>query len=181
MRKRTIFFSMLLLVWLLVWGGHQAAAGDDLRTSKVKVAFLVNFAKFITWPQSFWPAGQQHFQIGIFGNDFQAAALNGIEGQRVNGKMISLQPVQMQDDSFRQHQMVYIGKAEQNKMARILSLVAHAPVVTVSDIEGFAESGGIFELRVQDGRVTFIINNSKAREQGLRIRAALLDLATEVL
>ena len=66
-------------------------------------------------------------------------------------------------------------------MPRILAGIAQKPVVTVSDIEGFASAGGIFELRNKDGRQAFIVNNSKARESGIQISSSLLNLAIEVL
>ena len=66
-------------------------------------------------------------------------------------------------------------------LKRILPLIAGQPIVTVSDIEGFAASGGIFELKDKDGRLSFVVNNTKAKESGIRISSSLLKLAIEVL
>ena len=48
------------------------------------------------------------------------------------------------------------------------------------DYPGFASNTGIIELVRQNERFSFIINNSRAKEQRLRIEASLLNLAMEV-
>ena len=77
--------------------------------------------------------------------------------------------------------LLFVSKSEQDKLDDILAANAGKPVVTVSDIEGFAKAGGIFEFKKKDGRLSFLINNSKARESGIHISASLLNLAIEVL
>ena len=54
-------------------------------------------------------------------------------------------------------------------------------MVLVSDLEGFVESGGTVEFKDQGGRLSFLINNSKAKKQGLSVSSSLLNLAVEVL
>jgi hypothetical protein len=54
-------------------------------------------------------------------------------------------------------------------------------IIMVSDIHGFADLGGIIEFVTKDNKLAFIINLAKAREQGLEIHSALLNLATEVI
>ena len=54
-------------------------------------------------------------------------------------------------------------------------------MLTVSDIPGFAAKGGVFEFRTRDGRLAFVINNTRARASGIQVSASLLNLALEVL
>jgi hypothetical protein len=53
--------------------------------------------------------------------------------------------------------------------------------VTVSDIQDFAKVGGIIELYEDGVNISFIINQRKAQELGVRISSKLLFLAKEVI
>ena len=77
--------------------------------------------------------------------------------------------------------MVFVSQSEESNIERILKLVAGKPVVTVSDIAGFVDAGGIFEFKNQRGRLVFVINNTQAKTMGLSISSSLLNLAVEVL
>ncbi len=50
------------------------------------------------------------------------------------------------------------------------------PLLTISDIEGFAGGGGIIGLFLAERRVRFAINVGAARIAGLRISSQLLKL-----
>jgi hypothetical protein len=50
-------------------------------------------------------------------------------------------------------------------------------VLTISQIRGFADAGGIIQLFRAGDRVRFRINHRVARDRGLELSARLLDLA----
>ena len=50
-------------------------------------------------------------------------------------------------------------------------------LVTVSDIPGFAQLGGMIELPLEGERVGIVINRSSARKSGFEFNAQLLRLA----
>ena len=77
--------------------------------------------------------------------------------------------------------LLFVSRSEAARQDRILAATAVLPVVTVSDIPGFAASGGVFEFRNRDGRLAFVINNTRARANGIQVSASLLNLALEVL
>ena len=145
---------------------------------KVKAAFLLNFAKFITWPATAKPADA--FTLCIVGTDPFGAALSGIESKEVGGRKVQLRFPATTADDLGQCRMVFVSRSEQKNIARIVGLLNELPVVLVSDVEGFVESGGLFQFKDQGGRLSFIINNSKAKKQGLNISSSLLNLAMEV-
>ena len=75
--------------------------------------------------------------------------------------------------------MVFIGSSERHRLDAILSQLTRRPQVTVSDIEGFAQAGGIVELLVRDEGtgIDIVINQRVARERGVSFSAQLLRLA----
>ena len=171
----------LVVTLCLHAGVSPVRAQDDGLEYKVKAAFLLNFARFITWPEQHWPANQPFFLLTVLGQDPFGPALSGVEEKQIAGKPIHLRFEQTLSGEANAGQMIFVSGSERAQLGRILANTAGKPIVLVSDIEGFAAAGGMFELKRVNGRLSFIINNSRAREQGLRINASLLKLAIEVL
>lgn len=146
---------------------------------KVKAAFLLNFARFSSWPES--SASEQTFSLCILGDDPFGPALTGIESKEIGGKPVQLRRLDSISAGVDKCRMLFVGKSGQAGVERVLKAVAGMPVVTVSDVEGFAKAGGMFEFKNQEGRLSFVINNAKARESGVRISSSLLNLAVQVL
>jgi len=74
--------------------------------------------------------------------------------------------------------MVFIGNSERHRLGAILSQLHRRPQVTVSDIKGFAQSGGIVELlvRSEGTGIDIVINQRVARQRGVSFSAQLLRL-----
>ena len=177
---RSTLVLLLSIVCLCGWSIQLRAADVDLEY-KIKAAFLLNFAKFSTWPETAWAADASHLRLCIVGSDPFGASLQGVEEKQVAGKTIVLHHAATFSSNSPSCQLLFVSKSEQGQLDRILKANAGKPVITVSDIAGFAAEGGVFEFKNKDGRLSFIINNSKARESGIHISASLLNLAIEVL
>ena len=52
--------------------------------------------------------------------------------------------------------------------------------MTVSDLDGFAEAGGVMQFVMQENRVRFVVNLDAATQGKLRVSAKLLALAQVV-
>ncbi len=146
---------------------------------KVKAAFLLNFARFVTWPAATQTSGP--FSLCIVGNDPFGDALTGIEAKKVGEQNVQLRFPAADSKELGQCRMLFVSKSEAKNIAKIFKMVDGKPVVTVSDVPGFSDAGGIFEFKDLRGRLSFIINNSQAKSGGLNISSSLLNLAVDVL
>lgn len=74
---------------------------------------------------------------------------------------------------------LFIGRSESTPLSSTLQALDAAQVVTVSDIEGFARSGGMVELALRpDGSgLQILINRRAGRDAGIEFNAQLLRLA----
>jgi hypothetical protein len=181
MRSISFIVAVLTALFcLLDCGGVSRAEGRDLEY-KVKAAFLLNFARFTTWPESSNSNAEPQFSLCVLGSDPFGPALNGVESKEIAGKHIRLRHAGSVAEGLSQCQLLFVSNSEQADLKRILTSVAGQPIITVSDIEGFAASGGTFELKDKDGRLSFIVNNTKAKKSGIRISSSLLKLAIKVL
>jgi hypothetical protein len=145
-----------------------------LRLDQLMAGYVLNFTKFVEWPEA---SHIQDIVICVSGN----AGL--YEALRVDASAASIGShhvaVRKADDiaSIAGCHVLYIERASTLNVAQ---LGAAAPMLTVSDGGGFAHSGGTIELFTQQNRLRFIINIESARHAGLRISSNLLELAASV-
>jgi len=170
----------LLALGTMPGGCAGAAASDPPVEYKIKAAFLLNFAKFITWPEQAFTGQEQPFCFCVLGKNPFDGALLPLQSRTVAKHPISIRYMQTTAETGA-CQVLFISKSEKDRLGSILETMNTLPVVTVSDIPGFAERGGIIEFVLRQGRLSFKINLTEARKHHLRINASLLNLATEVI
>jgi len=154
-----------------------AAQSEQPSEYQVKAAFLFNFTKFVEWPEGSFEDAQAPIVVGIigddpFGNDLERI----IAGQKVQGRSLVIRRERWGDDLRRCH-VLFVSASEHGHSSRILGSVQSGGVLTVSDMEGFAEAGGVIEFLTEQNRVRFIVNLDAANQSKLRVSAKLLALA----
>ena len=73
-----------------------------------------------------------------------------------------------------------MGQSEQLRFKAVLAELARLPILTVSDIGGFAQAGGMIGLFESEQHIRFNINITVARQANLKLSSQLLKLATIV-
>jgi hypothetical protein len=76
--------------------------------------------------------------------------------------------------------LLYISTLDLSRARRQLAAMAAYPILTVSDVQDFAQSGGMIELLLVDRKLRFEIDLDAVRAAGLRLDPKLLDLAIRV-
>jgi hypothetical protein len=186
-RGRELLFRAGLSVLLGLTAGALALAPQEapaqLAVSKeyqVKAAFLFNFAQFVEWPSTAFTDSGTPICIGILGEDpFGTALDETVRGEIIQNRKLIVQRSRRVKD-LRDCHLVFISKSETARVAGILADLDPAPVLTVSEMEGFAQHGGIINLYLAGNKVRFEINPDAARRKGLKMSSELLKLATPV-
>ncbi len=95
------------------------------------------------------------------------------DGRRVDFKAFPSQ------DEIGDCAFVFIGRSEAGRLDTLLRRLQGRRMVTVSDIAGFAQAGGMveFSLRSEGAGVQILINRKAAQRQGIEFNAQLLRLA----
>jgi hypothetical protein len=119
-------------------------------------------------------------ELCVIGGDVELfEALQSFEGQLVRGGR--LQARHYHRTSFLDDcEAVFISRSERAILPRVMAYFATRPVLTVSDIHGFVELGGMIELIQEDSRIRFLANPWCAEQVGLKIDPRLLELADNV-
>lgn len=167
-------WSVILIVAL---GVAQARGGGTAPEYDVKAAFLYRFATYIRWPARAGVA-RTPFVIAIMGKDpFGSALTEVVRGQKVNGRTIRITRPARAEDALP-CDVVFVSATERGKLQQILTVLRGAPILTVGDMDRFAEQGGMIGLVTSaDQRVRFDINTAALERAGLKAPSQLLQLA----
>lgn len=154
-----------------------AAAAQTAPAHELRAAFVLNFARFTTWPPL--PAGHP-VVLCVAGDDRVADALKAAaRGQTLDGRTVLVIPV-TNPTAIDGCQVLFVGRDAGDRMRLALTRARTRPILTVSDRAGFARDTGIIELFVESGRMRFSINTRTAGRAGLQISSRLLGLAKVV-
>jgi hypothetical protein len=174
--------ALLLLVALLfpTLLTPLRANPHEVSEYQVKAAFLYNFVKFVEWPIVMSESSQDPIVVGILGPDpFGPVLDRTFADKRVGGRRFELRRYRTVEELQVCH-VLFISSALKRDWSKVLSVVRDAPVMTVSDGDGFVKSGGIIELLLEDNKIRFDINLNEAKKSRLKISAQLLQLAGKV-
>ena len=169
-----------LLLALLLAAPAAGRADATAAEYDVKAAFLYNFTKFVDWPPSAFHDDRSSLRLCVLGEDPFGGSLQTFVKEEVAGRKVTvLRSGWMSDPSGCQ--ILFVSRSEEERLTEILAAVRGAPVLTVGDMEGFLEKGGIINFILQGSKVRFEINQESAELAGIKISSKLLRLATRVV
>ena len=178
-RAPSRWFSAWLILALLLTQGLGAARAEEAPEYRVKAAFLYNFAKFASWPEQSFADSSAPLQFCTLGEAPFGKALDSLEGKNVRDRSLPVRKLASVQESVGCH-VLFVSEDRETQVQDVLKAVGGKPVLTVSEIEGFCERGGIINFVTLEGKVRFEINPDAAEGAGIRLSAQLLRLAKVV-
>ena len=154
--------------------------GGKYNINKIKAAYVYNFFEFVTWPDVGKSTSGDSVVIGILGQTTMSGAFSPVEGTRLLGKKLVVRSSDRLED-LMDSRILFVSSSEAARMGRVLKALGNQPILTVSDMDDFAQSGGMIQLyavEIQgEVKVRFDINKDSVDDAGLRISFRLLSLA----
>lgn len=178
------FALVLAAAWSGLGVGDSGAAAEQ-RTFpeyEVKAAFLLNFTRYVTWPQSAFAEPEEPLVIGILGQDPFGALIDETVAGRLGdgGRPIEVRRLSEPAAAAACH-IVFISRAERHQAALLESLDSRA-ILTVGESERFLRDGGGINLSIdRNSRVSFEVNLEATDRAGLTLSLHMLNLADRVL
>ncbi|MGH9783315.1 MAG: YfiR family protein, partial [Terriglobia bacterium] len=102
-----------------------------------------------------------------------------LEGESVNNHAVRARRL-LSDGDLRSCHILFISRSERERFAQIVSRLRGSSVLTVSELPGFADAGGMIEFIVEEGKARFSINTATTEAAGLRLSSRLLRVAKEI-
>jgi YfiR/HmsC-like len=173
LRAGIAFFAFLAAGGAPLWGAGTAVSEEY----RIKAAFLFNFAQFVKWPPGAFQKADSPFCIGILGKDpFDSFLDEAVKGEAVDGHPLVVRryaDLKGTEDC----QILFISKSERARMGALLEGLKGRSILTVGDMGGFAEAGGVIRFITEDNKIHFRINLEAARGAKLDISSQVLRLA----
>jgi hypothetical protein len=160
-------------------------ASQEPSEGERRALFLVALLKHITWPPEAFQDLSEPLRLHVVGRDTFDGALDRLLAETtINDRLVAVTHVATPVTTPLPH-VVFVAADDESRIAEILAAYCRMPVLTVSDIEQFANrggviglvGGGIWELIEDDHAVHFSINRTAAYEAHLQIDPALLHFA----
>lgn len=178
---------MVALTLLLLLARAPGAPAAELKSEyEVKAALLVTFLKYVEREVAATPSAE--IVIGIVGDDPFGDAFAPAMGKPVMGrrlKVTSIESAGVDAQALAGCDLVFVASSARASADRVLALAEPTGVLTVGEIPGFLEKGGVInfvlESAVGGTEVGYEINQQAASARGLRIHTALLKSATRVI
>ena len=164
--------------------GPRDARAAPMPESHVKAAYLRNFTKLVTWPEHSFERENSPLVIGVLGTDpFERALDEAIEGHKAHGRTLRIRRLSVVDGELPSTEqlsgchLLFVSQSERDRLPSIFERLEGTNVLSVSDVENFAASGGVAEFVLVGPNIKFRFNRQAAKSAGLRPSARLLSLA----
>ncbi|MDQ2656631.1 MAG: YfiR family protein [Bacteroidota bacterium] len=174
LRRIVCLLVFLLLMVSQVEGPAQSAVS---REYQIKAVFLFNFTQFVEWPSAAFERTSSPLILGILGED----PFGDFIDRTVRGEVAQNRPLVVKRfagvDELEDCHILFIGLHAKQEVRDALRKTKSKPVLTVSDMDGFARMGGTVRFYSEDGKVRIRINTKSVEEANLVVSSKLLRLA----
>ena len=155
-----------------------------LHEQKIKAGLVYNLIKYTAWPKaSLIP--QNHLKnnynsptltICLFGGDPFDGYLSPLQGRTAQQTVISIIDVNTIAEAG-QCNVIIIHHSQLVQLKALLEFLHGKSILTISDMENFAELGGMIELARQEEKIELTINKNSLDNSKLIIDSKMLKLA----
>ncbi|OHB69625.1 MAG: hypothetical protein A2V70_15660 [Planctomycetes bacterium RBG_13_63_9] len=148
------------------------------REHAIKAVYVLKFAGYVTWPEGAFPDAESPLVIGSIGANPIDPYLDRIASrQKVAGRPIVVRRFETVQQ-YQPCQILFVGRlVDPEHQQAVLQRLGNAPVLSVGEMPGFAERGGVINFYIAGNKVRFEINRTVAEAKDLKISSKLLALA----
>lgn len=175
-------WTAALLVALI--GALASLAPGDARAQTsgpsqydVQAVYLFDFARFVRWPPA---AEHEALTICIAGPQVYTDTLTKlVAGEQIESRPLAVRSIRSPDEEPGCN-ILFIGSAEKLHIDGLLAATVDKPVLTVSDMPGFLDRGGMVQFLMIDRRVRFSVDLRPVARSGISLNSELLKVAVNV-
>lgn len=180
MKNRIRIILIILALSIGVFGAVSGLfAEQSSREYKLKAGLIYNIAKFVEFPPPPSGKGSPQFIIGILGEDPFGPEINILSKKTVQNKQICIERYANVTD-INNCSILFISESKKAQLGSILERLEEACILTLSDMESFAQNGGMIQFVTINNRIGFKVNLRSAEAVNLKLSAHFLKLTSIV-
>lgn len=175
--SRRLLLAVFVAGLLVSLGLPPALAAEAKKADIVtlKSAYIVNFIRFTEWPEPAKTSSREPITLEVVGDDELFGVLRSFARQDI-ARTIGLSVESCSTSQcLKSAKAVFLGRSAAG-FESTLGQLKGLPVLTISDVPGFADQGGMIEIKYENNKLTFIVNRDAVARAGLYISAQLLQL-----
>jgi YfiR/HmsC-like len=171
----------LLAMGVLIHGACFAfsarTSAQTVEESRVKAAYLYNFAKFVEWPSGAFQNPSDPAVVCVVGDERTSDVLEpAVVGKKANGRPVEARRPQSYSE-FKSCHVLFIGFSDKERIAQLLSRLQGSSVLTVGQSDQFIALGGMINLALNNTIIQLEIDPEASNAAGLKISSRLLVVA----
>ena len=179
------FVAITIVLFLNSFHCIQSVFAQDEGTSreyKLKVAYLYNFSRYVSWPVYAYTSPQAPFVIGILGNDPFGPTIDSLaKMKKVGDRSVVVKRFRSASEYVPCHILFVSGSTHNLHHDEALQVAAGSATLIVGEATGFAQRGGTVSFfNDPNGTIGFEINIDATKRQFLSFQAPVLKLANIV-
>jgi hypothetical protein len=156
---------------------ERTGTSDEEREYQIKAAFLLNFIRYTTWPESAFEDKDSPLVLQVVGADpFGKVLDKTFEDEKAGGRKIVIRRTLHLPETVEGH-LAFCGKLTDEQQESLIKACAKRPILLVGESEGFAQEGACVNFFLQSRKTRFEINIDALGEGELTMSPDVLKLA----
>jgi uncharacterized protein DUF4154 len=155
----------------------SVASAQTATAPALKAAYLLNFARFTQWPAEALAPGDPLVLCVINDRAVGEMLVDLTKDRIIDGHKLVVSSMMPDSAALASCRLLFTSGLDATRSGALLESVAGKRVLTVSDLDRFAQLGGVAGFFVENGTMRFAINLDAAQRAGIRLSSKLLSCA----
>jgi len=170
-----VYVTCAIIAVLLLLRAMPSPA-QDVTEHALKGGYIYNFAKFTEWPADALPADATVVMCVLGDAAVGDALARTVKGREIAGRGMKVLQV-VETGPLRTCHTLYVSGLSSEQAQKLVAGLHDAPVLTIGDIDGFTEIGGMARFFLDRNKIRFSVNLEPVKRARLHISSLLLVLA----
>ncbi len=173
--------TLLLFSPLIDLGPVSALAQRPLGEPEAKAIFVRSLIKLSEWPAEAFATNTSPFVVGVLGRNPFGEWSGVISTNKIRDREVQVHEFSSVEEARKQAHLLFINPADKNTVPALLAQLQGANVLTLSDMDGFVQKGGMVGLAFERKRIIYRVNRRALTGSKVVLPSQVLKLASEIL
>jgi hypothetical protein len=166
--------AFILISLLILNSGFKVGVDTN---SKMKAIFIMNFTRYIEWPESY---REGNFVVGVVGNSpLYTELIKMAKTKKVASQTLEIRKFDEIGDIAKCH-ILYVSENKSQDILSVVSQVKQNSTLIITAKEGLVDRGSGINFVVKNNRQKFELNKKNVEKKRLKVSANLEVLAVSV-
>jgi hypothetical protein len=175
--RKCIQFIICWVAFTPICSHCQSLVGPEY---EVKMGFIYNFARFVTWPKEVFNASDDPLNFCFFSDHPAANVLFKLNDQAVQNRKLTVRKIETEVIEEECH-ILFFGTDDETFIRRTLATIRGKHILSIGEVDGFAQMGGVINFFNQNNRLRFEVNRDATKRENLKFSAQLLQAAQRIV